>query len=488
MAENVPQEKILVRIGDRVITTDDFKRRAEYTVRPPYCNGDNYIHRKIVLNSLIAEKLFALETQNDNELLNNAQFHDYLQGRQEQSMRQWLFYKDFYDRVELEPADIQEMVKISGRQYSIDYVSIKDNAIAQKVRSYLENDVSFDDLFASIEQIPRRKVTWESQENSQIHNALYSGLLEKGKVVGPLKIEENDHIVMRIAGYSDVLDLTDFDVQNRIRDIKERMKMDRAIDEYSRFVQRLMKGKRIDFNPETFTKLVTIIAPLYQTQSDQQENAFKQQVWDDKVEGDRMITVADDIDEIDDEPLLKIGNEVWTVARFINELNIHPLVFRKKQMKKSEFSEQFKYAIADMIRDKHIADAARKKGYEKSVAVVMNVNMWKDYLLGLYNRNQILSEKNKLDTFQDDYLTIIEQDLDPYVRRLRQKYADRIQINTDLFEQIQLSRIDMLAVQSSVPFPIMVPNFPLMTMHNKLDYGRKMQSEGTVTNEQDLSE
>jgi len=59
---NIPlSADVLARVGDRVITTQDFIRRAEYTIRPVYCRQSNYVHKKIVLNSLIAEKLTAME-------------------------------------------------------------------------------------------------------------------------------------------------------------------------------------------------------------------------------------------------------------------------------------------------------------------------------------------------------------------------------------------------------------------------------------------
>ena len=48
---------ILVEINDRVITKNDFIIRSEYTIRPSYCKSNNQIHKKIILNSLIAEKL-----------------------------------------------------------------------------------------------------------------------------------------------------------------------------------------------------------------------------------------------------------------------------------------------------------------------------------------------------------------------------------------------------------------------------------------------
>ena len=34
---------ILAKIGEKIITVNDFKKRSEYMPRPAYCKGDNYI-------------------------------------------------------------------------------------------------------------------------------------------------------------------------------------------------------------------------------------------------------------------------------------------------------------------------------------------------------------------------------------------------------------------------------------------------------------
>ena len=44
-------EKILAKVGDRVITLDEFIHRAEYTPRPKYCDGDNAYDKRIILYS-----------------------------------------------------------------------------------------------------------------------------------------------------------------------------------------------------------------------------------------------------------------------------------------------------------------------------------------------------------------------------------------------------------------------------------------------------
>ena len=40
----------LILIQDKVITKNDFIRRAEYTIRPDYCKSNNNVHKKVILN------------------------------------------------------------------------------------------------------------------------------------------------------------------------------------------------------------------------------------------------------------------------------------------------------------------------------------------------------------------------------------------------------------------------------------------------------
>ena len=62
----------LIRIDNKEITKNDFIKRAEYTIRPSYCKSNNNIHKKIILNSIIAEKLMSLEIEEN--LLKNQDF------------------------------------------------------------------------------------------------------------------------------------------------------------------------------------------------------------------------------------------------------------------------------------------------------------------------------------------------------------------------------------------------------------------------------
>ena len=151
------------------------------------------------------------------------------------------------------------------------------------------------------------------------------------------------------------------------------------------------------------------------------------------------------------------------------------MVFRKHNISKSEFAEQLKFAIADLIRDQFITQEAYKHGYENVNVVKRNVSMWRDNLLAIYKRNSWLKLNNKEDEFKSNIIKTIEKDLNPYILSIMKKYNDEIEIDTELFEKIKLSKINSFMTQRNMPFKIMVPSFPVITNHNKLDYGRKMQ-------------
>jgi hypothetical protein len=187
--------------------------------------------------------------------------------------------------------------------------------------------------------------------------------------------------------------------------------------------------------------------------------------------------VLDDLqtefENILDDPLLDFDGQQWTVRRFEKEIKKHPLVFRNRKMPKSEFANEFKLAIADLIRDTYITEDAYNKGFDEDPRVIRNGEMWKDNIIALYQKRKILSD---IPGDKIKPATIVNKHLNPVIDELRNKYQDQIKINTDAFEKINLTAVDMFVIQKNMPFPVLVPQFPVLTTHNKLDYGQKMLS------------
>ena len=52
-------------------------------------------------------------------------------------------------------------------------------------------------------------------------------------------------------------------------------------------------------------------------------------------------------------------------------------------------------------------------------------------------------------------------------------YSNIIKIDTDKFEQIKLTNIEMNVIYTNQSYPIFEPEFPILTDDHKLDYGQK---------------
>ena len=171
--------------------------------------------------------------------------------------------------------------------------------------------------------------------------------------------------------------------------------------------------------------------------------------------------------------MFSIDGKKWSVSDFKKEFDKHPLVFRKEDNKK-DFNHGFKNAIVDLVRDKYLNDIAYQRGYDKNEIVKHFEQSWLDASKAFFQRNEYLK---KFDVKGKKDIEVIEKYLNPYVEKLLKEYSSQIEINVVEFNKIKLTRIDMFAVQSQVPYPVYVPAFPQLTNYNRLDYGRIMNIE-----------
>jgi len=468
-------EHILARIGDKEITTNEFIYRAEYTPRPAYCRDENYIHRKIVLNSLITEKLYAMEAGENNELTSNEDFRYYMQGRREQAMRQWLYQKEMLDKVKIDTAAEKKYYEKAGRAYNISFINCPTKEAAAAVKDQLSvMGHRLEDVYYTLTgdtALPKREIRFDSEEAEIVFKELYYNPVEKNQIIGPLQITNGDYVVMRVDGWTNHVAMSDKQQQERLQSVREKLTDFASQKIFREYAGNLMAGKRLEFERNTFEELVSVIGPEYFKTEEDKREAFNKKFWNKDQEEMVLDDAPEKMERLRDKKLLTIDGETWTVADFEKALKIHPLVFRNRKMSKGQFAAEFRLAIADMIRDQYITKDAYKRGYDRVADVERTVAMWRDNLLALYRKKEVL---DSLNVSEKDQYKLIRNHLDPYAAQLRQKYNDQIKINTDEFEKTKLTRIDMFVVQKNVPFPVMVPGFPQLTTHDMLNYGNKM--------------
>ena len=321
-----------------------------------------------------------------------------------------------------------------------------------------------------------RSVSWKSQESRAVHQALFSGPLVKDQVIGPIQTDTDQFLMLKVLGWTDHPAVTEPEIRQRKDDVYEDWEREKAEAIWDDFIYGLMRDKRLDFNRDTFEKMTELFQPLYK-----RSNPKTLPLINGGEVQETPMAVIDSVgielkkQDLEDRPFFTFDGKTWTVADFMAIYASHPLVFRKRKFSNSEFAEQFKFAVADLMRDQIVNREAYDQGIDRSPPVEAYKHMWQDALIAKYQSLAYLQTRTseKLSASNIDH--ILEDYLNPYCDSLFSRYSQSIRINVPVFEDIKLTRIDMVAMNDNVPYPETVPPFPILTGKSRLNYGKKLE-------------
>ena len=469
------QDTILIKVGDRTITVEEFKMRTEFTIRQRYPTLNDIEIKNLCINNLIAEKLFALEGQHDEKLTKNPIFQAQMRGIKEQKMREQLYFKEAVTPVVIDTAEIKHVFPLAGIEYDVSFYTIQNDTLATRIKSELDkNPDQFEQLFhrySTQSVLPKKTVTFKDPDPAIVNDSLYSQTLNIGQVIGPLKLNTNEYIVMRVDNWKNYPAISTTDVQNRFHDVQKKLKEKKSEQIWHDFKVDLMQGKRVEFNKETFIQLSNIFFEIYGTK----DQLIKQKVYNEFIGGDAQTIQFDNNmfeDVVLDHPFLTIDGEEWTVRDFRNEYMLHPLVVQYRATSLNEFQPEFHKAIISMITDHFLTQDAYKKNLDEHPEVKRTYTMWTDAFLAQYQRDQYLTKIRKQDDFNPDLMKGKHNYVSIYTDSLQKKYKDKIIINEPELNKIQLTNVDMLVTIPGAPYPIAVPGFPEYTQENHVNYAR----------------
>ena len=451
---------ILAKIGGRTITVNEFKYRSEFTVRPKYLSKKGYELNKILLDNLLAEKIFAIEAGDTCRMARNELFNSYIQGIQEQNMREELYFKAAYDKVKADTNEIKRIYRFAGREYRVAFYTLLKDELAQKITKRIamgqnSANAAFDELGGGKKE-PEQNVSWKEAEQDPIFDALFTHPVKQDTVIGPLRLGKNYYVIMKVLDWKDQIFFGE-DALKRWNDSAEKVKQRKAMDLWNGILEKRMLDKSIDFNPPVFRKLADLAYTLYAAQGDSQKK---------DIAGD-FFGKKGDVSQIDmfgseetflKSPFMTFDGKTWTVEEFRNGLAIHPLVYRTKNFTKQNFPQEFRKAVADWIRDRCLTQEAYANNLQKKDSVKRNTLMWRDAMIASWERDERLSRLAKKHHIegQADKLTKV---YNAYMDSLMKAYSGSISINTEELKKIELTGSDMVAFKQGVPYPYAVPAF-----------------------------
>ena len=455
---------LLTTIGDRDITVNDFIKRCEYVPRPNFCKNNNYIHKKIALNSLIAEKLLAIEFDKTNIEFTPAQ-NNLITGRKEQSMRQMMLKINGFDKVKPNSTQVRVIAKQMKKTYDISFIIIDDVQKKVVVSNNLKSLNAVKDNIDDAPSINFKKITFSENMPMAVKEILYFSEPKKNLLYGPISISKTNFMFFEVIGWKTSVSVTDEQKKQAIVDAKKSYNELNALKIYEEFVSNLMRGKKLEFNPKSFQLFSHKVSKIYLIEKDKKETAIQNSIWDQEVKNIKDVFSFDDLGDIRNRDLLSFDNENYTVADVLDLIKTHPLVFRNRKVSDRSFDNELKYALADLFRDKEITKNAYKLDYHKSKDIINVEKKWADFISSKIMKNKLIGGSSS----PSKDFNIMTRKIDS----LQKHYSSIIKIDTDKFEKIKLTNIDLNVIYTNQAYTLFEPSFPILTDDHLLDYGEK---------------
>ncbi len=460
--KKIPPEQILAIVAQDTIYVNDYIRRCEFTIRPDYCQNNGYHDKNICLNSLIAEKLFALQAGDDNGLTRRKSFQARLQGIKEQAMREKLIRDAVVDKIHIPEKEIQQAFINSKKTVHIEVVFIPPNYNANAIFQDALRGMPLKELskkYPGVSKKIKQDVKWGHIDEAA-QKAIFSDRVKKGTVLYPIEMK-NGYRLIKVLGWTEEIELSRANRDLQMQSIENRLKDYYVQKNYQHYAQKLMKGKRIDFYEKGWNVVLASLQTVYLSRdekptfpSSQFEKEFLPLQQNAKL------------------PFLTVDHEVWTISDFRRALQKHPLEINTKSLTKENFAQRLQAAIAGLITDTYLTKRAYKKKYDQAYPVKRVVHDWKTHYLFLYARDRYLRRRGFRGSITKDYFDAFDNYLTPYLDSLKVKYDAVIRFNPQTLDSLKLTRIPMAAYKTGGPYKQVVPPFPLVTNSVKCNYQR----------------
>tara|TARA_B100001778_G_scaffold328824_1_gene328840 strand:+ start:57 stop:1142 length:1086 start_codon:yes stop_codon:yes gene_type:complete len=341
---------------------------------------------------------------------------------------------------------ILDLLNKSLYDYKIDFITINHNEIFL-VNQDLNLNKSYKEIIKNLKHRNNQKyIKFEEISYDDIYQEFYTSDINVGDIIGPIKTLNDNYILINVLSKKKNILIDTESQKNQYENVKSYLIKSESYKIRKNYIQKIMKGKTIEFNENSFFNLADYFY-------DQEKKPIK----------------TDDI-------IFTLANRDWSIEDLIEINKLNPVLFREPYKNKNEFYNQFKLSLVDLIQNYFLTKKAYELNLSSHPAVVKEGEIWSSYLSANSEKDKIINANQSLLKNLNTEYEVLEKILNKELEILFVENSDKILIDVEMFNGIKLSNIDMLVINTNQPYQLNVPPFPRLTTKNNLDYGTKKDS------------
>ncbi len=394
--------KYIGKVGNQNISEREFKIR--YELVPHYSRDQfNEDSSKIdLLNSIIAEKLLALEA---NRLgFDTTDYFKYsIQQIKDLYVRDALYKKEIDSKVNISQSDIQKALDRRSESLSVRIISAYDSVSIFNYYSQLLRGAPFDSIEKISDPVEHDsnksliKITYGQMQDDYVEDTLYS--LKKGYFSSPVKTK-GGWFIFQLVGISFETPPNAND-PNYNRDITNVIRLRKSRIIGVKYLDRFYKDKQAAIDSTLFLKLTEKISSIL-TRKEHGHNSGR----DNKLfldEGSLMEILNDFGNSIDNEDIVHIEKSPIKLKEYLYSLIVYPLLIKDPSFNSVAYNLMDN--LSKYIQYKFLSEEGLKDGFQNDPTIKEDINIWSDDYLAKMLKN----------TFRDS-IHVTDEDVKNYYK------------------------------------------------------------------------
>ncbi len=143
------EKDVIAKIGDKILTVDEFKYRFEFTPQINRKSTDKDSAKEELLYTLIAENLFAIEAEKRGMDTLSVLKNNYI-PLEKMFMRDALYKREIADKVDLDVNKFNKGLKLASYKCFVDYVFAEGQESIDAAYALLNSNSNFDSLVTQV--------------------------------------------------------------------------------------------------------------------------------------------------------------------------------------------------------------------------------------------------------------------------------------------------------------------------------------------------
>ncbi len=444
------ENKYIAKIGDKYISANEFKITYEFN---PYLSGirEPDSAKKVLLNTMIAEKLIALNAEKELKGKNKkiiALRNEY----HREALIEAFWNKVIAPKIRVNEAELKEAYLRSKIKKIVRYLLFTDSLEAQKASNLIRNGGNFESVARtrgfSPDLIPKDTISY-SGALPEIEKQVFK--MKPGEVSPPIK-EGFYYFILKVTGEKKNIFSSQSDYEQQRNSLYKLIKRRKMEEEFQNYLAQNVPLPPYKLDKEKFKSLVRLLERLiFEKIKSKQE---------DHLPLDLYSSFTDNNENFLKEKMVEFyDGTTWTAKDLLERIAVapYPLRFGNKKL----FMKSLLLSARHVLDDEVVIREAQKRGLNNSVFVKEQTRIWNDYLYYKKGLAQILRGKDLRDI----------QTIYDYLNRIKSDYS--FYVNYALLDTLKLKKTDMAVLKQHFPGRIAVPVYPVLKGLNLVEYSGK---------------